>query len=294
MKRIISAILIGIAAGGAISAQKFAVKPHAEIDLISGFGFGSSIEMSAKTGSNEFGADFGYTFMNKSGNRLEVNVGLGYRYLNTTLTAGSLGYYYAAPADADEDGNPYIRFCEVRNLSQKINSGYLTVPVYLQYAYRCTDWMEVHALAGIKLGFNTGAKVNSTSGTVYSYGVFPEYDNLMIDAPYLDDFGEVTLAGRSTGKASVNTVTASLMVGAGLDFRVYGPLWFDLGVRYNLGFTDVFSKGLALTPTSGYSAETAPVVYTVAEGTTLRSLSDYATKSKLSPLSLNVGLSIRF
>lgn len=292
MKRIISAVLIGIAAGGAISAQKFAVKPHAEIDLISGFGFGSSIEMSAKTGSNEFGADFGYTFLNKAGNRLEVNIGLGYRYLNTTFTAGSFGYDYAAPADADEDGNPYIRFCDVGNLSQKINSGYLTLPVYLQYAYRCTDWLEVQALAGVKLGFNTGAKVNSTSGTVYSYGVFPEYDNLMIDAPYLDDFGEVNLAGREGGRPAANGMTALAMVGAGLSGRIYGPLWFDLGVRYNIGLNDVFEKGIESD--GKFTEATAPVTYSVADGTTVKPLSDYLTKGKLSPLSLNIGLTVRF
>lgn len=294
MKRIITAVLIGMAACGAVSAQKFAVKPHAEIDLMSGFGFDSSVEMSAKTTSNEFGADFGYTFLNKGGNRLEVNVGLGYRYLNATLNAGDFGYDYAAPAQADVDGNPYTRFCEVSDLRQKISTGYVTLPIYLQYAYRCTDWMEVHALAGVKLGFNTGSSVKTVSGEVYSYGVFPEYDNLMIDAPYLDDFGTVTLTGHSTGKTSVNTAMASLMVGAGLDFRIYGPLWFDLGIRYNLGFTNVFSKMLSVMPVTGYSAETAPLTYTVAEGTTIRSLSDYATKSKLSPLSLNIGLTIRF
>lgn len=294
MKRIITAVLIGMAAACAVSAQKFAVKPHAEIDLTSGFGYDSAIEMTGKTATEEFGVDFGYTFMNKGGNRLEVNAGLGYRYFNTTLNAGDFGYDYSAPASADLDGNAYTRFCEVSGLRQKINTGYVTLPIYLQYAYRCTDWMEVHALAGIKLGFNTGASAKTVSGEVYSYGVFPEYDDLMIDAPYLDDFGTVTLAGRSTGKTSVNSLMASLMIGAGFDFRIYGPLWFDLGLRYNVGFTDVFRKGAGVSPGNGFTASTAPVTYTVADGTVLRSLSDYVTSGKFSPLSLNIGLTVRF
>lgn len=294
MKRIITAVLIGMATAGAVSAQKFAVKPHAEVDLTSGFGYDSAIEMSAKTASNEFGVDFGYTFLNKAGNRLEVNAGLGYRYLNTTLNAGDFGYDYSAPASADLDGNAYTRFCEVSGLRQKINTGYVKLPVYLQYAYRCTDWMEVHALAGVKLGFNTGASAKTVSGEVYSYGVFPEYDDLMIDAPYLDDFGTVRLAGRSTGKTSFNSVMASLMVGAGFDFRIYGPLWLDLGLRYNVGFTDVFGKGMGVSQGTGFTASTAPVTYTVADGSVLRSLSDYVTSSKFSPLSLNIGLTVRF
>lgn len=274
------------------SAQKFAVKPHAEVDLTAGFGYDSALEMSAKTASNEFGLDFGYTFLNKTGNRLEVNVGLGYRYLNTSLNAGNFGYDYDATASADVDGNSYIRFCEVSNLRQKASTGYVTLPVYLQYGYRATSWLEVQALAGVKLGFATGGSLKTTSGTVDSYGIFPEYDDLLIDEPYIDDFGEVGLKGRDGVKPETTGFGCWVMVGAGLSARVYGPVWFDLGVRYNIGLTDVFGKGLKTA--EGYTASSAPVTYTVADGTRVRPLTSYLTKSTFSPLTLNIGITLRF
>lgn len=274
------------------SAQKFAVKPHAEVDLTAGFGYDSALEMNAKTASNEFGLDFGYTFLNKTGNRLEVNVGLGYRYLNTSLNAGNFGYDYDAPASADVDGNAYIRFCEVSGLRQKASTGYVTLPVYLQYGYRATNWLEVQALTGVKLGFATGGSLKTTSGTVDSYGIFPEYDDLLIDEPYIDDFGEVGLKGRDGVKPETAGFGCWVMVGAGLSARVYGPVWFDLGVRYNIGLTDVFGKGLKTT--EGYTASTSPVTYTVADGTRVRPLTAYLTKSTFSPLTLNIGITLRF
>ena len=272
-------------------AQRFAVKPHAEVTLGKAMNLSATMEMTPRSSSAEFGADFGYTFFDKRNNRLEVNAGLGYRYLNATLNAGSFGYNYAAPAAADVDGNAYTRFCEVSNLKQKFGTGYVTLPVYLQYAYHCTPWMEVHALAGVKLGFNTGSSAKTASGSVYSYGVFAEYDDLVIDAPYLDDFGEVGLTGKYTPKANTNSVWAAIMVGAGLDFQIYGPVWFDLGVRYNAGLTNVFGKGRAFAPTK---AANAPVSYTVADGTQVRALTDYVKSGRLSPLTLNIGVTVRF
>lgn len=288
---IVTASALGATALGA-SAQKFAVKPHAEVDLTSGFAYDASMQLNAKSSSNEFGADLGYTFLESRGNRLEVNLGLGYRYLNVRLNAGDFGYDYAAPAAADEDGNAYTRFCEVSGLHQKASTGYVTLPVYLQYGYRATSWLEVQALVGLKFGFATGASMNTTSGTVNCYGIFPEYDDLLIDEPYIDDFGEVSLNGRDGVKPETAGFGCWAMVGAGLSARVYGPVWLDLGIRYNIGFTDVFRKGVKRA--DGYTAATAPVTYTVADGTRVRPLTDYLTKSVLSPLTLNVGLTFRF
>lgn len=293
MIKAVTAFIIGagLLAIPQASAQKFAIKPHADISLGSPMSVSTSMELNPSVASNEFGLDFGYTFFQKRTNRLEVNVGLGYRYLNTTFNAGDFGYSYSAPASADIDGNTYIRFCQVSNLQQKLNTGYLTLPIYLQYAYQCTPWMEVHALAGLKLGFKTGASVKTESGSVFSYGVFPEYDNLMIDAPYLDDFSTVSLIDRTISEPEVNSMAASLLLGAGVDFRIYGPLWVNLGVKYDLGFTNTFGKGISFTQPT---AEKVPVSYTVADGTRVKALSDYVTSSKLSPLSLNFGLTVRF
>lgn len=274
-------------------AGNWALKPHAEITLGKPADFKSSNVEVSKVKSNEFGVDLGYTFFEKGGNRLEVNLGVGYRYLKSDMGINPLSYSYEAPAAADMDNNTYIRFCDVSGFGQSFNMDFLTIPVYLQYGYGVTDWFGVHALAGLKMGFNVGTQIKGSVGSVNSYGVYPQYGDLLINENYLNDFGTVTFNSRMTDKANTNGFQAWGMVGAGVDFRIYGPLWIDLGVRYDIGFTDSFKKGVKISG-NDVSAGTAPVTYTVAEGTTVRALSNYVTKSTLSPLSLNVGLTVRF
>ena len=204
-----------------------------------------------------------------------------------------MSYSYDASASADMDGNTYIRFCDVSGFDQSLKLDYVTVPVYLQYSYGVTDWFRVHALAGVKMGFNVGTFISGCEGSVTSYGVYPQYDDLIIKENYLNDFGNVNFSSDQCGNAASNAFQAWGLFGAGVDFRIFGPLWIDLGVRYNIGLCDVFKKGSELRGDKLNDA-TAPVTYTVARGTRVRALSGYITKGALNPLTLNVGLSVNF
>lgn len=274
-------------------AKNWTLKPHAEISLGKPADFKSTTVDVTKVESNEFGVDLGYTFFNKAKNRLEVNVGVAYRYLKSDMAIGPMSYSYEATAEADVDKNSYIRFCDVTGFGQSLSLDYVTIPIYLQYSYGVTDWFRVHAVAGVKLGFNVGSYVSGAEGSVTSYGVYPQYGDLEIKENYINDFGTVKFNSMMLNTTESNKFQAWGMVGAGVDFRIYGPLWIDLGVRYNAGFADVFKKGVTLGG-ERLTAETAPVTYTVAQGTRINALSDYITKGALNPLTLNVGLSIEF
>ncbi|MCH5217311.1 MAG: hypothetical protein J1F07_08975, partial [Muribaculaceae bacterium] len=175
----------------------------------------------------------------------------------------------------------------------KTGVDYLTVPVYLEYQYRALDWLGLWARAGVGLAFRTRSFTGGVSGLAKAWGVFPEYDDLLIDEDYLDDFGERTLSGASNGESGAKGFGASIMVGAGLEFYVARPVSFLVGVTYDAGLTNVFPGGKSATGTA-YTAETAPVTYTVAGGTQVRSLADYTSKSKLMPLCLQLGVNVRF
>ena len=84
------------------------------------------------------------------------------------------------------------------------------------------------------------------------------------------------------------------MAGAGFEFYVAAPVSIDLGIRYNAGLTDVFAGHYDITSAADLNAQTAPVSYSAAEGQKVKALSDYVTKSRLSPFSLRVGVSVRF
>lgn len=305
MKRAAIYGLMGIAtlcAGTAsLSTEALAGNPKWAIKGYGDIGLGRSLSVSeAGTGqstgsnSNSFGLDVGYTFWQKGTQSLEANIGVGYSINRVDFGIGEMEYHYSAPTYADEDGNAYERYYRLSDLRQKTGMEYVNVPVYLQYRYRPVKWLGLYAEAGVGLSFNTKTWRDSVSGTAYAYGVFPEYDDLLIDADYLDDFGERSLGGRGANGKSVGSFGASLMVGAGLEIFTYEPVSFVVGVRYNHAFSNVFTGRYAPTSDGAYTAETAPVTYTVADGTMVKSLADYTTKSRLSPLSLHVGINIRF
>lgn len=296
-RQVISSFLIAFAFFVAISAsaQKFAVKAYGDIGLGSGLSLSTSLPgMTTKSTSDGFGVDFGYTFWRKGGNSLEANIGLGYRMASVSFALPELSYNYAAPASADEDGNPYQRYTEINNLKQKINLGYLNIPIYLQYQYRATKWLGIHADLGFGLDFKCVGSMGSTSGIANSYGVYPEYDDLVIKADYMNDFGERNLNGASKGKAEIKGFNASVMVGAGFEFYIAEPVSIDLGIRYNAGLTDVFGGHYVVGSSGEVNATSAPVTYNVTDGQQVKALSDYVSKSKLNPLSLHIGINVRF
>lgn len=297
MKRIIYSFIV-IACGAYASqatARDYAVKAYGDIGLGKAMSMTTALPgLSSKSSSNAFGVDFGYTFWRLGGNSLEANIGLGYRMASATFELGNFSYSYAAPASADKDGNTYVRHTTLTDVKQKIDLGYLNIPLYLQYQYRATKWLGVHADVGFGFGFKCNASVGSTSGTAYSYGVYPQYKNLVIKAPYINDFGNVDLDQAASDQVEAQGFAASVMCGAGLEFYVYDPVSIDVGVRYNGGLTQSFKGKYDVMSATDVSAESAPATYTVADGTRLKALSDYNTKSRLSPISLHIGVNIRF
>ena len=297
MKKIIYSVLI-VACGASASqatAQNFAVKAYGDIGLGKAMSLTTALPgMTSKSSSNSFGVDFGYTFWQMGANSLEANIGLGYSMASATFDVPERSYNYAAPASADEDGNPYQRYTEIQDLQQKTNLGYFKIPVYLQYQYRATKWLGIHAEVGFGLGFKCTGSVGSTTGIANSYGVYQEYNQLVIKADYINDFGETYLDEANKGKADVKGFSASVMAGAGFEFYVGGPVSVDLGIRYNAGLTDVFTGHYDISSMTSINADTAPVVYSAFEGQTVKALSDYVNKSRLNPLSLHVGINVRF
>lgn len=287
------AILLGLPQGA--EAKDMAVKMYGDIGLTKAPSLTVGLPgVETKGSSHAFGVDFGYTFWKQGPQSLEANIGIGYRLASSTFTIDELSYEYSAPASADEDGNPYQRFTNLRDLHQTASLGYLSIPVYLQYQYRITNWLGVHADLGFGLGFRCRGSIGNVRGSATTYGVYQEYDDIVIKADYLNDFGEHRLSSTGTGDARMKGFSASVMAGIGFEFYVAEPVSFDLGIRYNAGLTDVFTGSYDVNSASILNAETAPLTYTVSGGSQLKPLTDYVTKSRLSPLSLRIGINIRF
>lgn len=273
--------------------NRFAVRATAEV------GLGNSLytdhvlpEMELKSSSSDYGVSFGSTIWKKNRSSIETNVGLAYGRISLTADLAKMAYHYSAPATADMDNVPYIRYYRIDALSQKIRVERLTLPIYLNYRFQVNKVMSLHALLGFKVGFNVSSKIADTKGEVFSYGIYPQYDDLMIDAPYMNEFGEATLTTGQTFKPRTNDVTLSFMGGLGAEIRIFGPLAVDISVRYEGGISDIFKS--ELSDVVSYNVDNVPVSYTVAEGQTVEAIPRYLSISKMSRLSLGASLIYRF
>jgi len=129
------------------------------------------------------------------------------------------------------DGESYIRYYELGNLHQKAQLGRISIPIYLSYAYRCNHWLGVHADFGVRIGFKTSSELSSVNGDAYSYGVYPQYDNLKIEDSYLNDFGQNDFITAQGLTPEVNSFSVSILIGVGAEFRIYGPLAADISLK---------------------------------------------------------------
>ena len=276
------------------SKKKFSVKIHDAIGLGSAVATTPKI-IDVKTGSttNYFGLDLGFTFWQNMTNQFEINLGVGYRTLNVSPKLHDFNYSYSAGPAADMDENTYLRNYEIKELDQKLTAAYLTVPLYLEYRVDIKKWLKFYVDFGAEMNFKSTNGFRG-SGSAYVYGVYPQYDDLKIAEPWLNGFGDVSLDDVAYEKSKISATFVSILAGIGVEARIYDPLWFNLGVRYNASPANLFLENKNLPAGSQINDVTAPVTYTVQGGETVKSLADYYVKSKLSVFSLNIGLTLRF
>lgn len=272
---------------------KFILKAYADV------GFGNAIsatteipDISHKATATNFGLDLGYNVWQNPKNSLSVNLGIGVTPLSYKLSAENLSFNYYAPAAADMDGNTYYRYYDLNAINQDIKTTLINIPIYLQYNYNIKHWLGAYVNFGASLAFKAGSNFKSVGGDGYAYGIYPEYGDLKIEESYLNGFGNMNLGTAVKQPVETNGFSGSMLFGAGLEGRISGPLWVFAGVKYNLGFSDIYKN--IYKAGESFTEENAPLTYLVSEGEIVNSMTGYLTKSKLSMFSLNVGLILKF
>lgn len=277
--------------------RHFVIKPYANIPLGSPFSMGeASSMMDISTSGMEFGIDFGYILTITPNFKINLFTGLGYSTGKINMTVGDLNYHYSATSDADIDGVPYTRYYEISDLQQSINLGHIILPLYGDFEYKFGKIFSAFAQLGVKMYFNAGSKVNSFTGNMYVFGVYPEYGNLLINAPYMNDFGHTSIDENADNDLKVRGASFDGIGGLGVRAKIYGPLSIEAGVNYQIGLSNIMIN--ARTPgnlVQGAITESqAFATYTVKEGTILHSLTDYIGNIKRSSLNIKVGLILKF
>lgn len=236
--------------------------------------------------------DFGCTIWQHSRNSLEANIGVGYNVLSLKAEMAGFEFNYSAPAEADMDRDTYIRYSKIDGLHQNIKTERITLPLYLDYRFKCSKVFSLHALLGFRFGYSISSKVTENYGSIFNYGIYPQYDDLMIDAPYLNAFGSNILDKSNALDPTVNKLSAAFLTGIGAEFRIFGPLAIEASVRYERGMTNIYRT--QYPDVLLFNAGNAPVTYTVAEGQKVSSLSRYLTLSQPSTFSYALSLLLRF
>lgn len=277
-----------------IDNEKFAVK------VIAANSFGESLNtnfanptISSKSSNSKIlEIDFGLTIWRLNRHSLEANIGVGYNAISFDADMSGLDFHYSAPPEADMDNDTYIRYSKLDGLYQKIKTERITLPLYLDYRFQCSKVFSLHALLGFRFGYSISSNVSENSGHIFNYGIYPQYDDLMIDAPYLNAFGSSVLDSSNALKPTANHLSAAFLTGIGAEFRLFGPLAIEASVRYEGETSNIFRTQYPDILT--FNATNAPVSYTVAQGQKVRALSDYLTLSKPSALSYALSLLFRF
>lgn len=299
LKIYISAALVALAAlSSSVQAEElkpsqFSLKATANIGLGRAMNTRYAIpEIQSKNSASDFGLDFGWTCWRYNKNSLEANIGLTYGNTSVSASLDELNYHYSAPAIADMDQVPYVRYYQLHNLDQKLTLSHFYVPIYVTYRYHFSERFNVHALLGLKIGFNLINHTSRSSGSLFAYGVYPEYDDLLIDAPYMNEFGESEINKSNTTSACPNLATASILAGIGAGVRIYGPLSAEASLRYEAGLSNVIER---IKPDlTDFNDRNAPVTYTVPSGQQTKSLTRFLTSSKPSRLTLALSLIYHF
>ncbi len=272
--------------------DKFAIRATAEKNITSALYIDHSVDnLSTSSSSWNYGLEFAWRIWEKGKHSIEANVGLGYGTISLKSSLPAMDYHYNAPAEADMDGVPYIRYYDIDGIYQKIKTERITIPLYVNYRYKFSKVFSLHGLFGFRFGINYKSKLANSTTEVFSYGVYPIYDDLMIDAPYMNEFGAAEV-GAKTNAPRLNKVIPSFMFGLGAEFSIYGPFAIDLSVKYEGSSVNMYK---APNPElHQFEALNAPVTYTVKDGQRVASLASYLSQSKISDLSCAVSLLYRF
>lgn len=275
--------------------MRWRVKAHADISLGAPYSFTSSSAIGTSVSATDFGVDVGYIFPSKSRFKIGVFAGIGYSTGHLDMNVDKLDYNYEAPSSADMDGDTYRRYYELSDMRQNISLNFLSVPVYANFEYRFSRRISAFVNLGVKTYFNAGSKADPFTGKSYSYGIYPQYDDLRIDDSWLNNFGSSEFSSTSDD-IDIKGFSADILAGAGIEVKIYGPLSINAGISYQFGVTDVISSTNNDTSLSGgtITQQQAPVTYQVEGGTQVKSLVNYLGSVKRQSLKLNVGLVYKF
>ena len=269
---------------------EFCLQDHYNIQL-------ATDKINATSSSNEFAVDFGYVFPSSTKLKTGLFLGVGASMNNIKFNSESFEYSTETDGNADIDGDTYTRYYSLKDVKQEFSTLDIVIPFYVDLEYRFSQWFSMYMDLGAKAYLNMEATMEHFEGKYSTYGVYPKYDNLMLDER--SGINGFTNNGVLSEENLVNELTPesfSIDAFGSLGFRatIVKGLQLNCGVSYQMGLNDYVAPYENAVDGSKF-LRNALVNYTTADNReNIRNLVEAATSIKRQSLKLNVGLILKF
>lgn len=251
-----------------------------------------------KSSSNEFALELGYVFPSSKKLKVGLFFGAGIAMNKFELGFDSWDYSSLTNGSADVDGDKYTRHYSLKNFKQEYSTMDVMAPVYLDFEYRFSKWFSMYVDLGAKAYYNLESEVGTLYGEYSTYGVYSQYDNLLLD--YQSGINGFT----DNGVLGDGNIINKVLEPEEFTFDAFGSLGFRVGITknlqlgcgatYQMGLTEYFTNAVNTIGMSNQQ-ENVLVMYSTAQNKEIvRSMIDAASSVKRQTLKLNVGLTLKF
>ena len=288
----------------AYNPMSMRLKPHYNIGVVP-FGKSANGLSLSKSIHHEFGLDLGYMIPTNGLFQMGFYAGVGFASSSVVLGMDTIHYHYQAGSEADIDGDSYTRHYTIERASQKLSMKDLTIPIYLDFNFHVHKIVSLYLDLGIKNYINLSANLSDLTGTYSSWGVYPQYSNLVLDhTTGLTQFaasGTALPTQTTSSTMDINGYSMDLLSALGVRVKLkdkqFFPLYFDFSIGYQHSLLAPYKNANALTVSDiqgNVSAQEAFSTYTVESGESAMPLSAFVSDLKRKMVTLNFGITYKF
>ena len=288
----------------AYNPMSMRLKPHYNIGVVP-FGKSANGLSLSKSIHHEFGLDLGYMIPTNGLFQMGFYAGVGFASSSVVLGMDTIHYHYQAGSEADIDGDSYTRHYTIERASQKLSMKDLTIPIYLDFNFHVHKIVSLYLDLGIKNYINLSANLSDLTGTYSSWGVYPQYSDLVLDhTTGLTQFaasGTALPAQTTSSTMDINGYSMDLLSALGVRVKLkdkkFFPLYFDFSIGYQHSLLAPYKNANALTVSDiqgNVSAQEAFSTYTVESGESTMPLSAFVSELNRKMVTLNFGITYKF
>lgn len=272
--------------------RRWRLKPYVEFSLGDIYKFdGEHTDNISKSASMmEMGLDIGYTIVAKPKFKLGLFTGFGLANSKVDLMYDG-AYNYSYTASPDFDGDRYERYYEVTNFKATQEVTQYVVPLYLDFDFQMSRRFSWYLQGGLKAYLNSAFEVTNVHADLYTYGIYPQYDNLKIENFQPIGFGSST-QDIPIQEIETESLTFEGFAGAGFRLNLFKALFLDARVSYQMGTPLVKTKNVVKLDAP--EEESALIRFDYEAGEQVRNVTDIFDKISRGGVKVNVGLLLKF